>query len=334
MKTSVYEVFGVGAPFDPTFSLVTSPVLPPLALAALRLLLALYGTVFVLFRLIYEGVRDHTDAAFFSYFTDLSYIGLLAYFWAAGAQTLSYARAQRTHPLAPSYALQRWPRALQAAHLLLQSSALAFPLLVTAVFWGVLAGPDTLATRYAAWVNVSEHALNSGFVALEVVLSGAAPALPRRARSGVAMPWAHLPLLLVLLAGYLGVASITSATQGFYPYAFLDPHTQGGTLAAYIVGIAAGACAAFVLVRYAMLGRHLLALYFTRNSQQNESSFFGASTSVLDFASVAGGGGGGAGGGGGGGGERKGSKGDVEALEDWEEVGRPSMGSGERGVAL
>ena len=60
---TVYGLFGVATPFDPSFSLVSSPLLPPLALAALRLSFAFYGTVFVLFRLIYEGVKFHSDAS-------------------------------------------------------------------------------------------------------------------------------------------------------------------------------------------------------------------------------------------------------------------------------
>lgn len=63
MKRGIYAVLGVDTPFDPHFSLVTSPVVPPLVLAGLRLALALYATVFVLFRLIYEGVRYHSDGS-------------------------------------------------------------------------------------------------------------------------------------------------------------------------------------------------------------------------------------------------------------------------------
>ena len=49
------------------------------------------------------------------------------------------------------------------------------------------------------------HALNTLFALLELLGTNAPPA-----------PWAALPLTLVLLAAYLGVAYITKATQGFY----------------------------------------------------------------------------------------------------------------------
>jgi hypothetical protein len=98
--------------------------------------------------------------------------------------------------------------------------------------------------------------MNSGFALFEVLFTRAGP-----------MPWSHIPFLILLLAGYLGVAYITYATQGFYSqytssfeilrltictrlsaYSFLDPQKQGALLAAYIVGIAAAAVIIFTIV--------------------------------------------------------------------------------------
>jgi hypothetical protein len=47
--------------------------------------------------------------------------------------------------------------------------------------------------------------MNSGFALFEVLFTRAGP-----------MPWTHIPFLILLLGGYLGVAYITYATQGFY----------------------------------------------------------------------------------------------------------------------
>jgi hypothetical protein len=55
------------------------------------------------------------------------------------------------------------------------------------------------------WENVSIHALNSAFALFEVFLTHAGP-----------QPWLHTPFLVLLLGGYLGIAYITHATQGFY----------------------------------------------------------------------------------------------------------------------
>ncbi|KAG8688209.1 hypothetical protein FRC08_011549 [Ceratobasidium sp. 394] len=79
--------------------------------------------------------------------------------------------------------------------------------------------------------------MNSGFALFEVLFTRAGP-----------MPWTHTPFLVIILGGYLGVAYITHATQGFYTYSFLDPKKQGAMLAAYIVGIPAAAVVVFSIV--------------------------------------------------------------------------------------
>lgn len=55
-------------------------------------------------------------------------------------------------------------------------------------------------------------------------------------------------LLVILLALYLALAYVTHATQGFYPYAFLDPSYGRGRLAGYIIGIAAACVVIFLIV--------------------------------------------------------------------------------------
>jgi len=54
-----YEWFGVSSPFDPACRLVTSPLFSPLALGAIRLLLAVYSLVTTITVLVFESVRYH-----------------------------------------------------------------------------------------------------------------------------------------------------------------------------------------------------------------------------------------------------------------------------------
>ncbi|OBZ75420.1 hypothetical protein A0H81_04742 [Grifola frondosa] len=236
---------GVPAPFDPQHTLVTSPFLPPLALAALRMTLAAYALFFVVFQLTWDALILQNANTFFSYFTHLSYIGLLAYFWAAAVQTLVYALGGGRK----GYPLQRWHCSLQFLHVLLYSTITTYPIIVTIVFWSLLADPSTLSTRFNAWTNISQHALNTAFALFEIVLTHAGPS-----------PWMHLPFCIVLLGCYLGVAYITHATQGFYTYSFLDPTQERARLAAYIVAIAVGECIVFALVR----GLCVLREYYVR----------------------------------------------------------------------
>jgi hypothetical protein len=89
------------------------------------------------------------------------------------------------------------------------------------------------------------------------------------------MSWIHIPITVVILLGYLGVAYITHATQGFYSthyflskkmytshlytaYSFLDPHKEGKKLAVFIVGIGIGQIVIFLIVRLIIVVREKL----------------------------------------------------------------------------
>ncbi|KAJ6471615.1 hypothetical protein C8R47DRAFT_745487 [Mycena vitilis] len=268
---------GAPRPFDPRHKFVSSPLLSPTLLAALRILLALYALATICTVLAFD-VAAGDGKSFLSYFTQLSYIGLTAYYCAAAVQTFFYARYG-----GPGYPLQRWPRALQVLHVLLQATITTFPLIVTVVFWALLSSPDTFGTRFSSWSNISIHALNTLFALLEILLTNAPPA-----------PWRLLPLLIVLLGGYLGVAYVTRAEQGFYTYPFLNPSPHPALLAAYILGIGAGACVVFSLVRGVVVVRERVAVRYGR---------------VPDSE-----------GGGGPVGEQVGA----EALDEWEEVQGPA----------
>jgi hypothetical protein len=195
----------------------------------------------LLFTLIWDSTRGFGDS-YFSYFTHLSYIGDCCYFFATGVQTFVYAIRKRKG--GEGYPLQRWPKWLQALHVLLVSTVVTYPFIVTVVYWSLLAGSSSFDTRFDAFDNISVHAINSAFALHEVLFTNTPPP-----------PWISLPFGLICLACYLGVAYITRATQGFYVYSFLDPQIQHALLAAYIVGIAVGECVVFAVVRTIMLLR-------------------------------------------------------------------------------
>ena len=71
---------------------------------------------------------------YLSYFTNLTYIGLVAYFWAASVQTIAFVLRRRK-----SYPLQTWPRFFQLLHVLLHSTIIVlrafFRVIVTTVVY-------------------------------------------------------------------------------------------------------------------------------------------------------------------------------------------------------
>ncbi|KAF8123947.1 hypothetical protein EV363DRAFT_1130393, partial [Boletus edulis] len=108
-------------------------------------------------------------------------------------------------------------------HVVLYSTVTVFPIIVTAVYWTLIANSTTLA-------------------------------------HGGPSPWMHLIPLIVILTCYVAVAYITRATEGFYVYSFLNPTQEGGLLAAYIIGIALGCCVVFCVVKGLCLLRHRISV--------------------------------------------------------------------------
>ncbi|KAI5816986.1 hypothetical protein BZA77DRAFT_292966 [Pyronema omphalodes] len=226
---SLYRLLGLTPNFDFT-RLTTSYILPPLVLGIIRLLIGLYAIATNIFKLILTN-SPHSRERHWSYFTNITYWSLGFYFLFTAYHTLVY-NAKGTVPL------KRWGRPLQTAHLVLWTTVVVYPLLVTAVYWGILAPTDSpFASVYSGWSNISSHALNSAFGIFELFFSRYAPP-----------PWFHLIPIILFLAGYLGIAYITYSTQGFYTYAFLNPQNGAKKLAIYIVGILVAVCVVFCIV--------------------------------------------------------------------------------------
>ncbi|KAF5377985.1 hypothetical protein D9757_009831 [Collybiopsis confluens] len=246
--TRFYELLGCPQPFDTHRNFVTSPWFSSTVLAAIRGTVALYTLVTLLVILIMDAVSFHNADSYFSFFTELTYIGICSYYWASFTQTLVYAlrlrRLDTGSENLPDYPLQSWPRILQLLHVILRTTMVSYPILVTIVFWGILASPSVFKTPFSAWSNISIHALNTVWSLFEMLGTNSPP--PK---------WTVLPFIIVVLALYLGLAYVTKATQGFYPYPFLDPSKGSARLAGYIVGIAVAACIVFAFAKGIMWAR-------------------------------------------------------------------------------
>ncbi|KAF9035183.1 hypothetical protein BJ165DRAFT_1510697 [Panaeolus papilionaceus] len=227
----------MGAEFDRTNKLVTSWLLNPCLLAFIRYLIAFYTLATLLVSIIRSATAEGDAGEFFSFFTNLTYIGICAYFFASAVQTTFFALNSRSGRPDEGYPLKEWPRVLRYLHVLLLTTVTTFPILVTIVFWLLLSTPSTLSTPFAAWSNISKHALNTVFALFEIIFTNIGP-----------FPWIDLPVAIVILGMYLGLGYLTKATQDFYPYSFLNPKKQGKKLAIYIVGIPVGYCIVFCIV--------------------------------------------------------------------------------------
>ncbi|KAL6710194.1 hypothetical protein ACN47E_009985 [Coniothyrium glycines] len=225
--------------FDPTARFVTSWILSPALLFALRALLSIYAFTTIFFIFGWNGSHGDSESSrhSFSYFTHLTYWGLAFYNAFSAVHTASYW-------LKGTSFLARWPKPLQIAHSMFYSTIVVYPWLVTAVYWGILA-PGGFPSAFSLWSNTSQHALNSFYALVEIVFPRTEP-----------LPWLDIIPIVILLALYLGLAYLTHATQGFYPYDFLDlQEHSAGIVAAYIVGILVASIIIFLIVRYLIMLR-------------------------------------------------------------------------------
>ncbi|KAJ6572786.1 hypothetical protein DFH09DRAFT_1246807 [Mycena vulgaris] len=222
MVVNFYSLFSMrDGQFDPQHRFETSATLRPTVLGGFRAVFAVYGITTIVVSMCFRG--PPTAGQSFSYFSNITWWGITFYHLFAAFHTLVYAHAGRPP-------LESWPRPLQLLHSLLFSTVVTFPLMVTIVFWRVQFMPDKFDTVANAWSNV--------FAVFEIIFS-------RTERP----PLIHGPLIVLLLGGYACIAYITHATQGFYPYGFLNPaHKSRGTMAGIIIGMGALGGAMFVVV--------------------------------------------------------------------------------------
>ncbi|TID17093.1 hypothetical protein E2P81_ATG09648 [Venturia nashicola] len=228
---------GSSEPFDAVrFS--SSWLFSPLVLCILRANFSAYIFACIITIFILDAPTGESGY-FFSYFTDLTFCGLAFYFAFAALHSGSYARTGT--PL-----LARWPRFLQILHSIFYSTITIFPFLVTIVYWAIIFGG--FANRTGVWRNISVHGLNSFFAMFEIIF-------PRTDKT----PGLHIVPLILILAGYLGIAYLTLHNSGFYVYDFLDETTHSkGIVAGYIMGILAAIIIVFVLVHFVIRFRRWL----------------------------------------------------------------------------
>jgi hypothetical protein len=261
MKLFTYPAWGIDPTtgFDPNKNFVRSHFVSPLVLASIRAILSIYSFTAIIICYVWLASNTATvslkdvnigsytiqqsNAAIgqsFSFFTYLTFWSLGFYFLVSSVHTFVYAFRQQTW-------LHKWPEALQLAHSLYYSTVTTFPFLVTIVFWGTM-NSGWPAGRFEQWMNLSVHGLNSVFAIAEIVL----PATE-------APPVSHLSVVLLVLSVYLGLSYLTRYTQGFYVYEWMNPAHGKLSIILHVLGYAAGMIAIFFIVRYAIVGRNMLA---------------------------------------------------------------------------
>ena len=253
MAVNIYELFGVPPSGFRPKPFVTSWLLPTYLLASIRLFLSIYCFTAIAFS--FKWFADHTvifhlgdidtkSITFpvgaegirqsFSYFTYETFWGLAFYFFFASMHGFMYGRKGYTW-------LDNWPRSFQLMHTIYYTTITCYPLLVTTVYWGSMWTRHWWSDDFSRWNMITMHAGNSVFALFEIIFADTNP-----------FPLAHLPILLLFMSMYLGVAYITKATEGIYIYLWLDPHNGIAKLLLHIVGYAGLLTGFFFAVHFAI----------------------------------------------------------------------------------
>ena len=196
-----YKFFGLN---EGTLRTVESPYLQPIYLCLIRYVLALY--MWISFG-VYFGVLASQPNRFlrkqaWKLLGDVmfhSYLGMAFYFTFAAYHTQKYVLRKQD-------CLSRWPKGLQLAHLILQTTVLTFPLFCTIIYlyWTLPALPGWHTKPLTKWSTITFYMLNTLFSYIELGLSAARP-----------RPWSHLIIVMMILGSYLAFHSIlVSATGG------------------------------------------------------------------------------------------------------------------------
>ncbi|EER29404.1 hypothetical protein D8B26_008114 [Coccidioides posadasii str. Silveira] len=236
MAFSLKSLFRTNGWDDRPFAFETSWFFPPLVFGIVRIVISVYSLVTILVIYGWSATHGQTSniARWFSYFTNLSFVGVAAYFLVAGIHSFCYAARGR------SVLFEKWPRFLRSLHSLLYTTVTVFPLLVLIVYWAILYRGTWFPVVFNAWTNVSQHILPAFFALFEIIFANA-----------LLRPLIHLLYIILILVLYIALAYITHADQGFYTYSFLDPGRNGRQtrrVAAYIFAIAGATIALYGVV--------------------------------------------------------------------------------------
>ncbi|KAG0348974.1 hypothetical protein BG004_003136 [Podila humilis] len=196
---------------------VSSNLIGAKALLVVRLVVTLH-LVAVFIATLYVSARDKVFYMVPTTFTNLSNIGLTAYYLAATYHSHSYVR----HKNLDSLTKQHW--FLSCALWLLYASVVVFHIVVPAIYWGMLFDPNNTMDPVNEYVDYSHHGVDFACILFEMVLNR------------MNLLYIHIlgPISMIIL--YMFLAWVYYAARGDWLYGFLD-WNKGAIAAAWYIGL-------------------------------------------------------------------------------------------------
>ncbi|KAF9901787.1 hypothetical protein EC991_005669 [Linnemannia zychae] len=214
---------------------VSSNIVDARTLLIIRAVVALHLTA-VFIATLYVSARDKVFYMVPTTFTNLSNIGLTAYYLTATYHSHSYVKNKTLTSLTS----QHW--FLTSALTLLYSSVVVFHIVVPAIYWGMLFDPNNTMDTLNQYVDYSHHGADFACILVEMIFNR------------MELPWVAVlgPLVMIIL--YMFLAWVYFAARGEWLYGFLD-WSKGGIAAGWYIGLLLIFALLFVLQKYIHQGR-------------------------------------------------------------------------------
>ncbi|KAG0078192.1 hypothetical protein BGZ93_003481 [Podila epicladia] len=196
---------------------VSSNLISAKALLVVRLFITLH-LVAVFIATLVVSARDKVFYMVPTTFTNLSNIGLTAYYLTATYHSHDYVRRKNLDSLTK----QHW--FLTSAMWLLYASVVVFHIVVPAIYWGMLFDPNNTMDTLNQYVDYSHHGVDFACILFEMVLNR------------MNLLYIHVlgPICMIIL--YMFLAWVYFAARGEWLYGFLD-WSKGGIAAAWYTGL-------------------------------------------------------------------------------------------------
>ncbi|KAF9365647.1 hypothetical protein BGX34_009182 [Mortierella sp. NVP85] len=214
---------------------VSSNLVSANTLLYIRLLVALHlSAVFI--ATLYVSARDGVFYMVPTTFTNLSNIGLTAYYLTATYHSYSYCRHKDLRSLTSQH------RFLSLALSLLYASVVVFHIVVPAIYWSMLFDPNNTMDGLNKYVDFSHHGADLACILVEMLFNR------------MELPWISIlgPMTMIIL--YMFLAWVYFAARGEWLYGFLD-WSKGAVAAGWYIGLLVIFALLFVLQKYIHQGR-------------------------------------------------------------------------------
>ncbi|KAF9898083.1 hypothetical protein BX616_004516 [Lobosporangium transversale] len=218
--------------------IISSNLVSANALFLIRLFVSLHlSAVFI--ATLYVSARDEVFYMVFTTFTNLSNIGLTAYYLTVTYHSYSFNR----HRDLRSLTSQHW--LLTSALGLLYASVVVFHIVVPAIYWSLLFDPNNTMDTLNEYVDYSHHGVDFACILIEMIFNR------------MELPWVYIlgPISMIIL--YMFLAWVYFAVRGLWLYSFLD-WSNGAMAAAWYIALLIGFALLFVLQKYIHQGRDRL----------------------------------------------------------------------------